>query len=174
VARIRSAVAALLIIAACILPKALADPYLMDAGSIWISESSKEYLDDSGHVLRYRIVSVDSDRLQASLVGLAEDAGTGDMPTLELQLFDDVSLIVGVRSWTGWTFKVVVRLAGATCGSDLDRDGSNGSLNFSKQGHVVGRFWVCDQIYTIGPTNDLVIPYHVIRMLDPENLPSID
>ena len=170
----RFAVAAILIITAGILPKAIANPYISDAGSIWIPDSSREYLDDSGHVLRYRFVAIDSNMLHASLVGSAEYASAGDPATIELSIFDDVTLIARVIAHKGSRFKVFVSFSGSTCESDVDSDGSNGSLEFSKLGHVMGRFWVCDQIYTIGPTRDLVIPYHVVSMLDPDNLPSID
>ncbi len=172
--RTRFSVATILIITASIPPAAIADPYISDANSISISDSSREYLEDSGHVLRYRIVAVNSNMLQESLAELADNASAGDPATIELAMFDDVVLIASVVEQKGWRFKVFVSFTASTCESNLDDDGSNGSLEFSKIGHVTGRFWVCDQIYTIGPTRDLFIPFHVVSMLDPNNLPIID
>lgn len=173
-AKTRFVVAAILVIAPCFLTKAIADPYISDVDLGFLSDLDREYLDDSGHVLRYRVVAVDSGNLQSSLATLPDDVGIGEPATIVLQMFDDVSLIARVISRKGGRFKVAVHLAGATCDSESDSNDSNGSLEFSNLGHVVGRFWVCDQIYTIGPIRELTIPYHVVSMLDPENLPSID
>ena len=128
----RFAVAAILIMTACCIPDTGADPYVSDAGSIWIPESSLEFLDDSGHVLRYRFVAINSELLRASLIGSANDVGVGGPANIELTMFDDVTLIVQVVSYRGSLFKILASFSSSNCESDLDRDGSNGGLEFSK------------------------------------------
>jgi len=113
--------------------------------------------------------------LQSTLIGLAENENAGDPTTIELTMFDDVMLLARVvASRDESRFKLFASISDTICESDTDSDGSNGGLEFSKKGHVTGRFWVCHQIYTIGPTRDLRTPYHVVSKLDPDNLPSID
>ena len=170
----RLVIAAILTLTTSIFSSAIADPYLSGTDSIEISESSREYLDGSGHVLRYRFVAIDSKLLQASLSDSAGGESAEGPATVELTMFDDVTLVVRVIAQKKVGFKVLVSPSDATCESDVDDDGSNGSLEFTRLGHVTARFWVCDQIYTIGTMRDLAIPYHVVSMLDPNNLPNID
>ena len=168
------AVAAILLMTAIVAPKASANPYIYDAGSIAVTESRQEYLESSGYVLRYRFVAVDSELLLATLVSMSETGNTNSPATIELPMLDDVTLIASVVSYKNGRFKFFAKASGLTCESQVDGDGSNGSLEMTKLGHVTGRFWVCDHIYTIGPTPDLQLPYHIVSKLDPMNLPSID
>ena len=152
----------------------VADPYIRGADSIEAAESYQEELDSYNHGLRYRLVEINSELLQATLVRFSGSESTNGPATIELQLFDDVLLIADVLSYRNGRFRFIVKAGDSNCSSRVDGEGSNGSLEMSKLGHVTGRFWVCDQIYTIGPTRDLRIPYHVVWQLDPNNLPSID
>jgi hypothetical protein len=167
-------IAAILLMTAILVSNVVADPYIRDVGSIDVAETYQEYLESNNHALRYRLVTIKSESLQATLVELAESGNTNRLATIELRLFDDVLLIANVLSYRYGRFNFFVKAGHSNCKSRVDGDGSNGSLEMTKLGHVTGRFWVCDQTYTIGPTRDLRLPYHVVWQLDPNNLPSID
>ena len=168
------AVAAILLMTAIVAPNTSANPYIYDAGSIAVTESHQEYLESSGHVLRYRFVAVNSELLRATLASMANTGNTNSPATIELPMFDDITLIASVVSYKYGRIRFFVKVSGLKCETRLDGHGSNGSLEMGKLGHVTGRFWVCDQIYTIGPTPELQLPYHIVSKLDPMNLPSID
>ena len=170
----RPNIAAILLMTAIPVSNVVADPYIRDVSSIDAAETYQEYLESNNHALRYRLVEIKSELLQTTLVESAESESTSGPATIELRLFDDVLLIANVLSYKNGRFKFIVKSGDSNCNSRVDGEGSNGSLEMSKLGHVTSRFWVCDQIYTIGPTRDLRLPYHVVRQLDPKNLPSID
>jgi hypothetical protein len=167
-------ITAVLLMTAIPVSNVVADSFIRDMDSIDIAESYREHLDSSKHVLRYRFVSIESESLRKTLFGLAESGSTNGSATIELRLFDDVLLIANVLPPRYGRFKFFVRAADASCNSIVDGDGSNGSLEMSQLGHVTGRFWVCDKLYTIGPIADLRLPFHIIEQLDPNSLPSID
>jgi len=170
----RLKIAAILLMSAIPVSNLVADPFIRDVDSIEVAESYQEELDSFNHGLRYRLVEINSELLQTTLVESAGSESTNGPATIELRLFDDVLLIVDVLSYRNGRFRFFVKARDSNCSSRVDGEGSNGSLEMSQLGHVTGRFWVCDQIYTIGPTRNLRIPYHVVWQLDPENLPSID
>ena len=151
----------------------VADSFVRDANSIKVTDGDKDFL-ESGHVLRYRIVSVDSWSLRTTLFEAAESANANDLEPIELQLFDDVTIVVAVLPIDGYSTYFFVSAIDSICESAVNRERSNGSLEMTMLGHVTGRFWVCDQIYTIGPMSDLQLPYHIIVQLDPKNLPPYD
>jgi hypothetical protein len=167
-------IAAILLMTAIPVSNVVADSYIRDVGSIDVIETYQEYLESNNYALRYRLVAINSESLQKTLVELAESGSTSGPATIELPLFDDVLLIANVLSDRNGRIRFFAKTDDSICNSDLDTDGSNGSLEMSKLGHITGRFWICDQIYTIGPIPDLRLPYHVITQLDPMNLPSID
>ena len=152
----------------------VADPYIRDVASIEAEKNYQEESESYNHTLRDRLVEIDSELLQTTLNENAGSKSTNSPATIELQLFDDVLLIADVLSYRNSVFRFFVKAGDSNCNSRVDEEGSNGSLRFSKSGHVVGLFEVCDEIYTIGPTRDLQIPYHFVRQWDPNNLPSID
>lgn len=167
-------IVAILLITSIPVSTVLADPYIIKPVSIEIAETYQDYLSSNSYSLRHRLVEIKSELLQTTLVELAESESMNDPATIDLQLFDDVLLSLEVISRSRFGFGLFAAVADSNCKSQVDAGGSNGSLEMSDLGHVSGRFWVCNQVYTIGPTRDLRLPYHVVRQLDPDNLPSID
>lgn len=166
--------AAILLLTLMPVSNVAADPYIQDVDAIDVLKIYEEYLDSSEYALRSRLVTINTERLRDKLVGLAGSGRANDPAIIRLRLFDDVLLIANFLSNKNGQIRFFAKTADSTCKPDKGADGSNGSLEMSELGHVTGRFWVCDQVYTIGPTPDLRLPYHVVRQLDQMNLPSID
>ena len=166
--------AAILLLTLMPVSNVAADPYIQDVDAIDVLKIYEEYLDSSDYALRSRLVAINSESLRGKLIGLAGSASTNDPAIIRLRLFDDVLLIANILTNKNGQMRFFAKTADSTCKPDKGTDGSNGSLEISELGHVTGRFWVCDQIYTIGPTPDLRLPFHIVQQLDPMNLPSID
>ena len=152
----------------------VADPYIRDVASIEAAKNYREESESNNYSLRDRLVEIDSEFLQTTLRDNAGSNSTNSPTTIELQLFDDVLLIVDVLSYRNNAFRFFVKAGNSNCNRRVDEEGSNGILRFTELGHVVAKFEVCDEIYTIAPTRDLQIPYHFVRQWDQNNLPNID
>lgn len=115
----------------------VADPYVRNVASIEATETYQEELDSYNHALRYRLVEINSKLLHTTLNEIAGSESTSSPATIELQLFDDVLLIADVLSYRNGRFRFIVKTGDSNCTSRVDEEGSNGSLEMSKLGHVI-------------------------------------
>ena len=157
-----------LLLITCVGHPANAEPFM-----VGVDEFATEQHEWLSGALRYRFVTIDSVALKAALSDAARMKNNGSPNVIQLQLFDQLTLSALVLQYRQeYKAEFFAWTNDANCEMPVDESSSNGSMELSKLGHVTGRFWICDRVYGIGPTDSL--PYHVVSEWDPDKLPPID